>query len=184
MLSTLKKANPYSTFPLDLQETFNEKQEKLEIYVKIKDGEKIGKSNNGKYYVFSNSYTQQAMRWWYEEDRSKTIEYIDQDLGEYINFLDKLIDKIENDVLGIYKSFGSKVKSYNTDLIQGLYILKNTYQEQRLTFKENKEIIAKIDSVILTLIDFKDRITTTTEKNSKKMDTLLTINNTIKSFEV
>ena len=45
MLSTLKKANPYSTFPLDLQETFNEKQEKLEIYVKIKDGEKIGKSN-------------------------------------------------------------------------------------------------------------------------------------------
>ena len=86
--------------------------------------------------------------------------------------------------MGIYKSFGSKVKSYNTDLIQGLYILKKTYEEQRLTFKENKEIIAKIDSVILTLIDFKDRITTTTEKNSKKMDTLLTINNTIKSFEV
>ena len=78
----------------------------------------------------------------------------------------------------------TKVKSYNTDLIQGLYILKKTYEEQRLTFKENKEIIAKIDSVILTLIDFKDRITTTTEKNNKKMDTLLTINNTIKSFEV
>lgn len=184
MLSTLKKTSPYSTFPLDLQETFNEKQEKLEIYVNIKDGEKIGKSNNGKYYVFSNSYTQQAMRWWYEEDRSKTIEYIDQDLGEYINFLDKLIDKIENDVLGIYKSFGSKVKSYNTDLIQGLYILKKTYEGHQFTFKENKEIIAKIDSVILTLIDFKDRITTTTERNSKKMDTLLTINNTIKSFEI
>ena len=29
MLSTLKRANPYSTFPLDLQESFNEKQEQL-----------------------------------------------------------------------------------------------------------------------------------------------------------
>tara|TARA_Y100000389_G_scaffold185373_1_gene204702 strand:+ start:3151 stop:3702 length:552 start_codon:yes stop_codon:yes gene_type:complete len=183
MLSTLKKANSYSTFPLDLQESFNEKKEQLEIYVKIKAGEKIGKSDD-KYYVFSNNYTQQAMRWWYEEDRSKTIKYIDEDLGNYINFLDKLTSKIENDVLCIYKTFGTKVKSYNTDLIQGLYILKKTYEDQRLTFKENKEIIAKIDSVILTLIDFKDRITTTTENNSKKMDTLLTINNTIKSFEV
>ena len=185
MLSTLKNTRNYtSTFPLDLQEIFNDKKKELEIFVNIKAGEKIGKDTDGKYYVFSNNYTQQAMRWWYDERRENTIKYIDEDLGDYINFLDKLINKIENDVLCVYKTFGQNVQSYNTDLIQGLYVLKKTYEDQTFTRSDKKQITAKIDSVILTLIDFKDKITTTTESNSRKMDTLLTINNTIKSFEI
>ena len=76
------------------------------------------------------------------------------------------------------------MKEYNSDLIKGLYVLKETYNKQTWTTSDKKKIIAKIDSIILTLIDFKDKISTITSKNDKKMDTLLTINKTIKSFEV
>ena len=184
MLSTLKKVNPYSTFPLDLQASFDEHQEKLNVFLDLEEGEKIGKDKDENYYKFSNSYAQLAMRYWYSENREKTINYLDKDLGEYMSFLDKLMDKIENDILGVYKKFGIKVKEYNSDLIKGLYVLKETYNKQTWTTSDKKNIIAKIDSIILTLIDFKDKISTITSKNDKKMDTLLTINNTIKSFEV
>ena len=184
MLSTLKKVNPYSTFPLDLQASFEEHQEKLNVFLDLEEGEKIGKDKDENYYKFSNGYAQQAMRYWYDENREKTINYLDKDLGEYMSFLDNLMDKIENDILGVYKKFGIKVKEYNSDLIKGLYVLKETYNNQRFTTADKTNVVAKIDSIILTLIDFKDRITTITKNNVKKMDTLLTINQTIQSFEV
>ena len=56
MLSTLKKANTYSTFPLDLQASFDEHKDKLNIFLKLEEGEKIGKDQDEKYYKFSNSY--------------------------------------------------------------------------------------------------------------------------------
>ena len=101
-----------------------------------------------------------------------------------MSFLDILIDKIEQDILGVYKNFGVKVKEYNSDLIKGLYVLKETYNNQKFTTSDKTNVVAKIDSVILTLIDFKDRITTVTKNNVKKMDTLLNINKTIQSFEI
>jgi hypothetical protein len=76
------------------------------------------------------------------------------------------------------------VKEYNSDLIKGLYVLKETYNNQKFTTSDKTNVVAKIDSIILTLIDFKDRITTVTKNNVKKMDTLLTINQTIQSFEI
>ena len=115
MLSSIKKVNPYSSFPVDLQANFNTQKENLNIFTQIKEGEKIGKDNEGNYYIFSNSVVQLATRWLYEENRSNTIKYIDEDLGNYMNFLDTLMSKIEDDVLGIYKKFGFQVKEYNTD---------------------------------------------------------------------
>ena len=91
MLSSIKKVNPYSSFPVDLQANFNIQKEKLNIFTQTREGEKIGKDKEGKYYIFSNSYVQLATRWWYEENRANTINYIDEDLGNYIDGL-KLSD--------------------------------------------------------------------------------------------
>ena len=131
MLSTLKKANPFSSFPLDLQASFDEHKDKLNVFLQLQEGEKIGRDQDENYYKFSNSYTQLAMRYWYNENRVKTIKYLDEDLGNYMSFLDILIDKIEQDILGVYKNFGVKVKEYNSDLIKGLYVLKETYNNQK-----------------------------------------------------
>ena len=143
MLSTLKKANPYSTFPLDLQGSFEEHKDKLNVFLELEEGEKIGKDQDEKYYKFSNSYGQLAMRYWYGENRQKTVKYLDEDLGDYMSFLDRLIEKIEQDILGVYKNFGSKVKEYNSDLIKGLYVLKETYNNQRFTTADKKNVVAK-----------------------------------------
>ena len=121
MLSKIHKTNPFSSFPVDLQNTFDEQKEKLNTFLELEQGEKIGKDQDGKYYKFSNSYSQLAFRYWYGENREKTINYLDEDLGEYINFLDRLMGKIEGDVLSVYKNFGKKVQEYNSSLIQGWF---------------------------------------------------------------
>ncbi len=184
MLSKIHKTNPFSTFPVDLQNAFDEQKSKLNTFLELQEGEKIGKDSEGNYYKFSNSYSQLAFRYWYGENREKTINYLDQDLGEYINFLDRLMGKIEGDVLSVYKNFGKKVQEYNSGLIEGLYTLKKTYEEQRFTSGDKKQITAKIDSIIMTLIDFKDKISNTRDDNDNKMTTLLNINTNLNSFEI
>ena len=57
-----------------------------------------------------------------------------------MNFLDTLMNKIEDDVLGIYKKFGICVKEYNTDLINGLYIFKKTYENQKWSYSDQKKL--------------------------------------------
>ena len=49
--------------------------------------------------------------------------------------------------------------------MKGLYVLKKTYENSG---GENKEIIAKIDSIILTLIDFKDKLIKFKKTNDKQ----------------
>ena len=49
--------------------------------------------------------------------------------------------------------------------IESLYILKETYQKGR---GDTKKIIAKIDSIILTLIDFKDKSNKIISNNKNK----------------
>ena len=183
MISSLKKGNPFSTFPIDLKNTFTEHKNKLDILTSLEVGEKIGKYDN-KFYKFSNSYTQQPKRWWYNESRDTTISYFDKDLGEYINFLDKLLLKIDDDALALYKDFSNEVKDFNSSLITGLYNLKKTYNEQWTIVKEKNKIVSKIDSVIMTLIDFKDKIVTTHKANDSKMETLLNINHTLQSIDI
>ena len=184
MLSKIHKSNPFSSFPVDLQNSFDEQKTKLNTFLELQEGEKIGKDSEGKYYKFSNGYSQLAFRYWYGENREKTISYLDEDLGENINFLDRLMGKIEGDVLSVYKNFGKKVQEYNSGLIKGLYTLKKTYEEQRFTTGDKTQITAKIDSIIMTLIDFKDKISNTSDENDNKMNTILNINKTINSFEI
>ena len=105
------------------------------------------------------------MRWWYDENREKTQQYLETDFTNYMKFLDELVYNLENDTLNLYTIFRNEVIDYNRKLIESLYILKETYQKGR---GDTKKIIAKIDSIILTLIDFKDKSNKIISNNKNK----------------
>ena len=50
-------------------------------------------------------------------------------------------------------------------MIKALYVLKETY---KCGGGDTKDIIAKIDSIILTLIDFKEKVEKFKETNKKR----------------
>ena len=157
MLREIKKntlSNNKMQFPVQYSETFEEFKKKLEPLKGLEIGDKIGKDSEGNYTLYKSGYLQTFWRNYYSEDRTKTIEYLKNDFETYSAFLDKVCDEAESDLLNILKDFSYKVSGYSQKLINRLYNLKGTYKDD----SNNKEIIARIDSIILVLIDFKDKI--------------------------
>ncbi len=152
-------------FPLELKKKFYKIRMKVNPILKLEKGEKLGRNEKGEYEIYSNRYFQQTIRWWYKQDRQKTVEYLDEDFTNYMKFLDELCYYLSKDILGVYSNFSQQVKEYNREMIKALYVLKETY---KCGGGEKKDIIAKIDSIILTLIDFKEKVEKYKENNSKR----------------
>lgn len=173
MKNQLKEKN----FPIQLKKKFYKLRMKMNKIKELKKNEKLGKDNEGKYIIFENRYLQQTIRWWYRENREETKKYLDDDFTSYMKFLDEVCYYLEKDVLGVYMNFGEQIRDYNNELMKGLYILKKTYETSS---GEKGEIIAKIDSIILTLIDFKDKLIKYKKMNDKQYMSFRSMNNHIK----
>jgi len=133
-----------------LQQNFQNFQEKISIYQYLQEGDKIGKIAE-KYSLFRAGYTQTVMRWWWGENRKCTLDYIDSDFSQFAKYLDELLDISRVSSLEAYKELIRNTIDFINQLIPGLYNLKKTYDDY-------DQMVCKIDSIILILIDFKDKI--------------------------
>ena len=140
-------------FPIELNKEFKIFEIKFEQLTKIQEGDKIGKDKNGNYIIFSRGwvmgYSQTAWRKIYREDRSNTNKYLEDDFTKFAKFLDRINGVADNDLLNVYKTFSYDVSNYCQKLISSLYNLKKTYETEI-------KIKAQVDSIILTMIDFKN----------------------------
>jgi len=145
---------PLILTPTRLKDNFDKNKNNLEIFKDLKEGEKLGKiiNSEGKpeYYKVNHYMGIQVSRWWHGEGRMKTIEYLEEDFSNFMKFLDDLLKNLEVDPFCQYAIMAKEVREFIDSILSGLYSLKKTYPE-------TKEIIAKVDSIILTLIDFKDK---------------------------
>ena len=148
----------FLTYEEKTNKTIKNFKKKLDIFQNIQIGDKIGKYQNGDYYIVPAGYMQTFWRYWYQENRNNTWVYLDEDFTEFVKYLDKILLKIN--LNAFYKSCILDVMSFVNKIIQGLYNLKQTYID-------TKKIVSKIDSIILTLIDFKEKVNTS-QKNRKK----------------
>lgn len=115
----------------------------------ISVGDKIGKSDD-KYYLFKNGWFQKAWRLGYRENREWTFKYLDDDFTKFMQFLDKIVLQFENATSLESNALVKDVTAFIDIIMPGLYNLKKTYPAE-------VKLVAKIDSIIITLIDFKDK---------------------------
>lgn len=141
---------------------FNTKFEKLG---EIKKGDKIGRNENGDYYIFKGDMLsfQLVKRWWYKEDRITSFKYIDEDFAKFFS----LCDDIKQIHMALTPNISVKKTLVNiiTEVIPGLYNLKDIYSEKD---ENGNKLRCKIDSIILTLIDIKTEINKNTVHQSKE----------------
>jgi len=133
-----------------LDNEFNEMKKKLEVFTDLKSGDKIIKTENN-YWKCENDKYQQMTRWWYSENREKTIKYLDDEFKHFARLLDKVLYNLKEKHLLKYFTLAVDIAKYINDIILGLYSLKGTYINY-------KEMGLKVDSIITTLIDYKDQI--------------------------
>ncbi len=146
-------------FPIELNKEFASIQTKLKPLLNIVEGDKIGKDSNGNYIIFSKGWfmgsTQTAWRKLYSEDRKNTNKYLEEDFTIFAKFLDKIVTFADNDLLNIYKTFSYDVSNFCQNIIATLYNLKKTYNNKT---DSSKDIIARIDSIIMILVEYKENI--------------------------
>ena len=178
----------------DLKKEFEVYKDDLSIFTELKVGEKLGKekitnekitnekvtsenkdnkedSNNleileKKYYKQEPYSGMWITRWWYSEGREKTVAYLDEDFTKFMKYLDKILSNIDCDPTGLYVRLVNEIRDFINLIIQGLYNLKKTYPEF-------VKMVAKVDSIILTLLDFKEKTDSYLER--KKQNVRLTV---------
>ena len=184
-LSTLV-AQPLILTPTRLKNTLEENKKRLNIFVDLKEGEKLGRVeeivDNKKlvsYYKEEAYRGQWIARWWYGEGRLKTISYLDEDFTEFCKFLDEMIEKSSVDPFCNYVKITKDTRHFINQILPGLNNLKKTYNDCI-------EMVAKVDSIILTLLDFKEKTNESVRQKNQNQNSvkLMVGGSTLTSFEV
>ena len=147
------KPQPLILTPTRLQDNFEKNKKGLEIFKTLQEGEKLGKElidGKSHYYKVEHYIGIQVSRWWYGEGRMKTVDYLEEDFSNFMKFLDDLLKNLEVDPFCQYAKMAKDVREFIDSILPGLYSLKKTYPD-------TKEMIVKVDSIILCLCDFKDK---------------------------
>ena len=158
MLSSLLNKNSLSPNLQMMQQTNKDLMNQISAFEEcfsnlsnIKEGDKIGKINNV-YYIQSAGMLQKFKRWWNAENRKKTFNDLDEDFSKFF----VLGDTIKNNEYYDKELSDLMIKIVN-QIIPGLYNLKTTYKECEKG-SDGDKLAIKIDSIILTLIDFKQEV--------------------------
>ena len=150
ILNSLMRNNPGVDLEEEkYEEEFTKFKSLFEEICNVKMGDKIGRDTDGNYYIFASSMFQKLSRWFYRENREWTFKYLDEDFTNFMKLLDKIIQKYNLKHTKSMEKFISKITAFIDNIMTGLYNLKKTYPE-------SSNLVAKIDSIIVTLIDFKD----------------------------
>jgi len=133
-------------------------REKLSVIRDLNINDKLGYDENDVLYIDKYQWGQYFRRVWYGQSRRKTEKYLDriftelmQYLDKYLKFLDTTPDFIVKTIDKRYKTLTGEICQFINDIIVGLYNLKKTYPEY-------KELKCRVDSIIMTLVDFKDKV--------------------------
>ena len=90
-----------------------------------------------------------------------------------MKFLDEMIDKSSVDPFCNYVKITKDTRDFINNILPGLNNLKKTYNDC-------VEMVAKVDSIILTLLDFKEK----TNESVKHKQVKLMVGRSGSSFEV
>jgi len=135
-----------------LQDEYDSYSTKFKEIGELEDGDKLARDNSGVYYKHTKGeYFVQLRRWWTSQGRSHTFNHLDEDFSKFMKFLDKVLNILNVTYDNRYRLLGKNLKDLANSLMTGLYTLKKTYPTE-------VRLICKIDSIILSLIDFKSSI--------------------------
>ena len=70
---------------------FNEFQDTSKFLEDIKEGDKIGRNGYRNFCIYQQEYLQGAKRWWYVENKGKTLEHLHEIFDHYLWHLEDIL---------------------------------------------------------------------------------------------
>ena len=134
----------------ELREKFDDFKKRLNIFTKLKKHDKFGKDSENNLYIDYNKFGQYLSRWWYEQDRKKCNVILEEEFDLFVGFLDNVSTSLAETKINEFYILAQNCINFINKIITGLYSLKETYNN-------DNEMENRIDAIILTLIDFKNK---------------------------
>jgi hypothetical protein len=135
----------------ELKDSFEKFESRLDIFTKLKKFDKFGKDTDNNLYIDHSKWGQYVSRWYYEQDRKKCNVILEEEFDLFVGFLDKLSLDLAETKINEFYVLAQKCIAFINKIITGLYSLKETYTS-------DNDMENRIDAIILTLIDFKNKI--------------------------
>lgn len=133
----------------DLEKQFTGFKNRLQCIGNITCGDKLSRGSDKLYYIHTKDMMFNGVRrWWTSQSRDKIVEYLKEDFESFMNFLDGLLRLLQLTYSSRVFDLSENILELVNRIIFGLYNLKETYPGE-------KKVICQVDSIILTLIDFK-----------------------------
>jgi hypothetical protein len=152
IIPQIRKINVHQQEIKDLELGYITYSKKFEHIMKLEQGDKLARDCSGVYYKHVNTgYFIQLRRWWTNQGREQTFTNLDEDFTTFMKYLDTVLNMLNITYDISCRNISKKIGELAKSLTRGLYMLKKTYPG-------DKKLVCKIDSIILSLIDFKNRI--------------------------
>jgi hypothetical protein len=143
-----------------------EKYKDFTTFIKdIKLNDKIGRIGYKKFCVYQNETLQGVKRWWYLENKSKTLEYLHELFDYYFEYLENIISifkkKYSIEPKNNFIVLINNNITYQEKIILGLNNLMETYKD------DDKQIISYISKIKMIFNDFKTTAEIIVKENKK-----------------
>lgn len=136
-----------------LEQEFQKLKDELRIFESLKVGDKISRDGTTDIlYIDPPSTFQSLFRWWNSENRLRTVGHLDNIFKKLMKYLDKILGIIR------LKGFSKNLQSLTKKISEFINLIIVGLNNLKFTYPTTPEIHAKLGSIILTLIDFKDEI--------------------------
>ena len=133
----------------ELKTQFDAQKIKTDIFISLQKNDKIMEDKiNKQLYCVPPGYLQSWKRWWYGEDKYTTFQHLDKYFSAFMKFLDLVVKTAKINASMDIIALGKEISDYINIIIPGIHTLKSTYPNYT-------ELHCKIDSIIITMIDFK-----------------------------
>ena len=159
--SDLTDVDIYQTSSIqEIKADFEKIKNKLEPIRNLEINDKLACDCSGNYYIDKYNWKQLLSRKYFNQNRRKTAEDLNKDFQTLMKVFDVYLEYIktpEKEVLILLteqKELTKVMVGFIIKMVKGLYNLKQTYPK-------NEDIVCRIDSIILTLCECKERLETT-----------------------
>ena len=151
----------------DIEKQYYKFNQMFIVIGSLQEGDKLARNDERVYYIHNkNMYFLQLRRWWNNQGRNFTFNHLDEDFLKFMEYLDTILGSLEKNYDYKIRELALLVQNLGNRIMTGLYNLKKTYPGEA-------KLLCKIDSIILSIIDFKDTLNSILEKFKYRSNTII-----------
>lgn len=138
----------------EMRDTFDKFKTRIEQIEKLNAGDKLAMTEDNIFIVHHMGTFQFLHRWWFNESREKTVQYLNDNFLDYMKFIDMCVDATRSQPYeNCFLELCYDNVAFQDRIRIGLKNLRDTYYKDAQNEEEHATKICKYINVLLSTMD-------------------------------